>query len=317
MITESQIFLTRRCNLNCGYCKLVKNPDGEFGLEDWKRAYIVMEKIGIKTVKLMGGEPTVKQWLPDLLKFASKTSIKTALLSNSSFDEIMIYRLVEAGLWGYFASIDCLEQIQVDKDPVKKTGNGYRVLRKLQKLGVPLLAANVVINKINIKQIPSIVMQLSDEGFYVNLCTIQHTTDSSKEFSKTSVKEDYIFEDREPLERLSKQLLMMKEVGYKIAVPNSYLEGMSTYGFDCNWQCKQPIQLRIDSDGGLMLCNEYRTKLADNYNILNMTDDKYNEFLSQWHVARKNVNCDGCYWSCFIQAEDNVKNKRLEFEYIA
>jgi len=319
MITEAQIFLTRRCNLNCGYCKLVKNLGDEFGLDDWIKTYKIMEKLGIKTVKLMGGEPTIKNWLPDLLRFASTTSIKTAILSNSSFDEMMIYRLVEAGLWGYFASIDCLEQIVIDKDPVKKTRNGYRVLRKLQKLGVPLLAANVVVNKINISQIPSIVMQLSNEGFYINLCTIQHTDDPTKEFSKTNIKKDYLFieENKKKLEILSKQLLMMKKVGYKIAVPNSYIEGISTYGYHCNWQCTELIQLRIDSDGGLMLCNEYRTKLADNYNILKMTEEKYKEFLSQWYVARKGVNCDGCYWSCFLQAEDNIKNKKLEFEYVA
>jgi hypothetical protein len=53
------------------------------------------------------------------------------------------------------------------------------------------------------------------------------------------------------------------------------------------------------------------------YNILNLTDEKYEEFLQQWHVARGHVECTGCYWSCFIQAKDNIEKGKLEFHYAA
>jgi len=308
MITEAQIFLTRRCNMNCGYCKLVNDTSKELEYRDWIKAWRVMELLGIKTVKIMGGEPTVKKWLPDLLKFASKTSIKTALLSNSCFDDEMRRQIADSLPWGYFASVDSLEQLNIDKDPVKKSVSGYNMLKELKNSNIPLLAANVVINKHNIHQIPEIVKKLSDEGFYVNLCTIQHTK-NEREFSKNNIKQDYIFtqEDSGQLYSLSNVLLQMKKDGYKISIPESYLRGMSTYGVGCDWQCSRPTQLRIDSDGGLMLCNEYRTRLAENYNILNMTYDKYDEFLDQWHVARKYVDCDGCYWSCFIQLKIILK----------
>lgn len=315
MITEAQIFLTRKCNLNCGYCKLVENQGlKELSLAEWIKAYSIMEELGIKTVKIMGGEPTIKKWLPDLLK---EVSIKTAILSNSIFSEETKNKIANAKLHGYFASVDSLSSLNEFKDPVKKSISGYSMLKSLKSSKIPILAANVVINKFNFKEIPEIVQKLSDDGFYVNLCMVQHTNNTSKEFSKTNIKKSYIFtnEDKRELKSLSKKLLKMKRRGVKISIPETYIKNMVKFGIHCNWKCKKPSQLRIDSDGGLTLCNEYRTQLANDYNILDMTKDKYKEFLKQWSIVRKQIDCDGCFWSCFIQSEDNLKNKKLEFHY--
>jgi MoaA/NifB/PqqE/SkfB family radical SAM enzyme len=310
-MTEAQIYLTRKCNLNCDYCKLTKNKLKELKYADWIKAYRIMETIGIRTVKILGGEPTIISWLPDLLRFASRTSIKTAILSNSSFDENLRKKLADSMLWGYFASVDSYA--------VGKSTNGYQMLRTLKNSNIPLLAANVVISKRNYKDIPELVSRLSADGIWVNLCMIQHTNNSDKEFSKTDIDSDYVFteEDKADLEELKKTLLQMKRSGTKISIPESYIEGITTYGINCNWQCSFMSQLRIDCDGGLMLCNEFRTRLATEFNILEMSKERYAEFLRQWKIERKKINCDGCYWSCFIQAEDNIKNGKEEFYYIA
>jgi MoaA/NifB/PqqE/SkfB family radical SAM enzyme len=312
-ITEAQIFLTRKCNLRCGYCKLVKEMD-ELGLEDWKKAYDNMENIGIRTVKLLGGEPTVKDWLPDLIEYSSDSRIKTALLSNSFFSEDMMEKLVGADLWGYFASVDSLGGAMPDDD--EKSGRGYAMLRKL-KGRIPLLAANLVISRKNFREIPETVRRLSDEGFFVNLCTVQHTRRNDREFSKADISMDYRFvqENRQELEELAERLLMMKRSGSRITVPESYIEGIPVHGIECDWKCEDISQLRIDADGGMMLCSEYRTRLADRYNITSMTTRKYGEFLHEWKETRQLTGCDGCYWSCFLQAEDNIRNNRTEFHY--
>jgi MoaA/NifB/PqqE/SkfB family radical SAM enzyme len=321
MITEAQIFLTRKCNMNCGYCKLVENQSlKELDYSDWMKAWRIMERIGIKTVKLMGGEPTVKEWLPDLLSFASRTSIKTAVLSNSCFDDTMLRRIKDSLPWGYFASVDSLNSLNSHKDPVKKSLNGYQTLKALKFSNIPIKAANVVINKHNYKDVPAIIQQLSDEGFWCNLCAVQHTTDTTREFSRATIKRDYLFteEDRPAVQELAAELIRMKRYGVKISVPESYILGLATYGIDCNWKCDKMVQLRIDADGSFTLCNEYRTELADDYNILDMTPEKFDEFVNvAWPEARKKIDCSGCYWSCFLQAKDNIEKKRLEFDYAA
>ena len=316
MITEAQVFLTRKCNLNCGYCKLVKNKTlKELSLKEWIKAYSIMGEIGIKTVKIMGGEPTIKNWLPDLLK---EVSIKTAIISNSIFSEETRDKIANANFFGYFASVDSLSSINEVKDPIRKSISGYSMLKYLWNFDIPILAANVVINKFNFKEVPEIVERLSDEGFFVNLCMVQHTQNANKEFSRVNIRKGYLFtnEDKKELKALSKKLLKMKRRGVKITVPEIYIKDIVKFGINCNWKCKKLSQLRIDCDGGLMLCNEYRSSLADDYNILDMTKSKYKEFLNQWYEVRRKVGCDGCYWSCFIQAESNIKDKKLEFHYV-
>ncbi len=316
-ITEAQIYLTRDCNLKCGYCKLVKSKIKDIPLLSWKIAYDNMERIGIETVKIMGGEPTLKKWLPDLLRYSLEKGIKTAVLSNSTFSDKTADTLAESGLWGYFASVDSLEDLKIDISTSRKSRNGYGMLRYLQRKGVPLLAANVVIHRFNMHEIPDLVNKLSKEGFYVNLCTIQHTTNPNKEFSDSNMNRDYLIPDnkKDDFILLSEKLLELKRLGLKISVPDIYLKNMPVYGIKNDWQCTNPLQLRIDSDGGLMLCNEFRTELADKYNIVSLTPDKYRSFSEEWKAARKSINCDGCYWSSFIQAEDNLKHNRLEFQY--
>jgi len=323
-ITEAQIFLTRKCNLACGYCKLVENQSlEELDYREWVEAAKNMSKIGIKTVKILGGEPTVKEWLPDFIETLENEGIRTALLSNSSFDREMCSRLVAKGLYGYFASVDGLQEIdQYDGYTSKKSHSGYAMLRRLKRKGVPLLAANAVIHRQNIDEIPELVQRLSDEGFYINLCTIQHTSDQRREFSRAStqiegLQKRFTDEDRPRLKELARQLAAMQASGVKISIPASYLENMAEYAPGCSWQCDRLYQLRIDADGGLMLCNEYRSDLAERFNITTMDRFAWADFQNEWVEERKSLDCHGCYWSCFLQAKDNVEKKSLEFGYAA
>ncbi len=323
-ITEAQVFLTRECNLSCGYCNLVGRKLEELDFDGWKRAFARMAAIGIKTVKFLGGEPTVKPWLPELIAYAGDLNLKTALLSNSSFDDDMFRRLVDNGLWAYYASVDGLGEIDhYDEQTAGKARGGYAMLKRMQRHGVPLLAANTVIHRKNYPEVPALVRRLSEEGFYINLCTVQHNDEGGREFSKADTGKDVRFfeEDREELERLSSDLLELYRQGALLSVPERYIVDIPKYGIGCDWQCTDMVQLRIDADGGTMLCNEYRTELAEKYNIADQQPSFgrlawWDSLRSDWQHIRKDLNCSGCYWSCFIQAEENLLNGRLEFDFM-
>ena len=338
-ITEAQIFLTRECTVSCGYCKLIDRTLPELGLGEWKRGMENLAAAGIKTVKILGGEPTVKSWLPELVSHAAGLGIRTALLSNSTFDEATLYRLLDCGLYGYFASVDGLSDLEhFDAETGRKSAAGYTMLKRLMGRGIPLLAANTVIQRQNAREIPELCRRLSDEGFYINLCTLQHTSDERREFSRArrrgpeggstgsgpdlgsgeGVRDDparFRESDRTFLRDLGRELAAMKRRGVRIAVPDQYLLGMTEFGVDCSWKCTRPVQLRIDADGGMMLCNEYRTTLADTFTVTRFDSACYERWLSQWIEERNRIDCSGCYWSCFIQAEENIRAQRLEFDY--
>lgn len=321
-ITEAQVFLTRECNLSCGYCNLTCKKLHELDLNGWKRGFTAMAAAGIKTVKILGGEPTVKLWLPELIRYSEHLGIRTALLSNSTFDDEMFQRLLDSGLTGYYASVDGLGEIQhFDAQTAGKAAGGYAMLKRLQSHRIPLLAANTVIHRKNYREVPELVNRLSEEGFFINLCTVQHNREGGREFSKPDTGKDLRFfpDDREEVENVARKLVALQREGVRISVPERYLAEMPKYGIECNWQCTDMAQLRVDADGAVMLCNEYRTRLAKRYNVADpcFPAADLQPLLYDWRQVRESLGCSGCYWSCFIQAEENLRHRRLEFGFVS
>ncbi|MFH1211986.1 MAG: radical SAM protein, partial [Candidatus Woesearchaeota archaeon] len=295
-ITEAQIFLTRGCNIKCGYCKLARNGpyENELGLNDWKLAMMNLQALGYRSVKIMGGEPTHKDWLPELIAFSRQnTDLNIAVLSNGHFEDSFGESLGRAGLMGIFGSVDGIDKIvSAGQDAEEKAVRSFRMLQKAKEWGIPLRASNTVINRQNIEQIPEIVRRLSGEGIYVNLCPIIWTTDERKGYAQQVPDELKLKpEDARLVNHVMMILLQMKLAGAKITVPDSYLINASRYGINVDWQCTDLVQLRIDADGALMLCNEFRTELADRYNIAGLTRTRYPEFLEDWRAVRQRTEC--------------------------
>jgi len=318
-VTEAQVFLTRGCNIRCGYCKLARDGpyENELGLNEWKLAMMNLQNLGLRSVKIMGGEPTSEEWLPDLIRFSTEnTDLKIAILTNGHFSNEYGKRLANAGLMGIFTSVDGIESIaSAGKDAERKSHIGYRVLQKAKEWGIPLRASNTVINRKNIEQIPELVSRLSAEGIYVNLCPVIWTNED-REFSQDVPDEmKFIPGDEKLINHVMMVLLQMKYDGARISVPDSYLINTSRFGINVNWRCTDFVQLRIDADGALMLCNDFRTELSDKYNVTNLTKKTYQSFVEEWYKVREKTECGGCYWSCFLQAEDNIKHRLEEFQY--
>jgi molybdenum cofactor biosynthesis enzyme MoaA len=315
--------LTRQCNIKCGYCKLAeKQFERELTVDEWKKAFLLLEKIGIKTIKLMGGEPTVIDGLEEILVHISKhTNIKYALLSNSVISNEKLDSLVKAGLQGYFASVNTLENFKGKCSDGAEEKNGFDVLKILKNKGVKLLGANVVITAKNLHDIIEIVSTLSNEGIWVNLCPVIHDRQkivkSDWEYRKVVDESSLLKEEDIPiLNNFMIKLLQLKQEGLRLAVPDNYLIDMTKFGIDCSWQCSHFSQLRIDADGALMLCNDIRGSVSEKYNITTLTENGYRDFQNDWQKERQSLDCPGCYWSCFYFAEENLKNNRNEFYYV-
>lgn len=336
-ITEAQIFLTRRCNTNCGACNLSKSGKhlNELNLSEWKLVFNNLQSLGIKTVKIMGGEPTEisMNWLVQILYYIRDyTSIKVALLSNSKWNKKEWFEvLCNSGLYGYYASVDVVTGESYSDGSLDKSQIGYETLLELKKDGrIPLLAANVIISKNNLDRVVYLVEDLSAKGFYINLCSFQ--CGDSPTYNNIPIEYNYRKEGKlgspvlttvdQGLYIVIKELLKLKKMGGKISIPESYLEKLLFYGlYGGTWQCDTFSQLRIDSDGTATICNEFRGQQTKLPNILDMenidcTDYHWERrFIEYWYIERPKYKCQ-CYWSCFLQAIDNIENNKLEFGFV-
>jgi len=320
---EAQVYLTRECNLRCEYCILTKKQLKELSLDEWKSVFSVLDSIGIKSVKLLGGEPTVKGWLEELIAFiTNNTSIRCVLLSNSHFDEDRMNSLVAAGLWGYFASVDSILAQPITPGSSHtdiKAMDGYYMLHKFKEAGVQFLGANVVISSENILEIPETVKKLSDEGFWVNLCPIIwgiRNSETSFEYrapdSQLKLTSEYVPKLRE----MALELLRMKRNGAKIIASESYIQGIPIFGVRQHWHCSRLSQLRVDADGSIMCCPDIRGIASKKYTVWSLKDlQKYRQLVTtDW--LKDSKQCPGCYWSSIFLAEENLLKGRPDFWYL-
>lgn len=93
--------LTYRCNNDCAHCYNARSRDyPEISTDQWKRILDRLWEISIPHVVFTGGEPTLREDLPDLISHAERNGQITGLntnarrLSNRNF----VNKLVEAGL---------------------------------------------------------------------------------------------------------------------------------------------------------------------------------------------------------------------------
>ncbi len=152
-----RVSVTDKCNLRCIYCMGEKDNNflkNDERLTDDEIYRIVKEssKLGIKKIRITGGEPLVR---PDLIKIVSKiNSIPSIeeiyLTTNGILLADMIDELAANGLKGVNISLDSLNEERFNK--ITRLGKLNKVLEAINKsidLGIKVKLNTVIVNDIN------------------------------------------------------------------------------------------------------------------------------------------------------------------------
>jgi radical SAM protein with 4Fe4S-binding SPASM domain len=93
--------LTFKCQNNCIHCYAGgPHETDELTTEEWKRVIDRMHEIGVFIVTFTGGEPTLREDLPELLLYAQNKGIVTGLVTNGRElkDKRYVEKLEKSGL---------------------------------------------------------------------------------------------------------------------------------------------------------------------------------------------------------------------------
>jgi radical SAM protein with 4Fe4S-binding SPASM domain len=97
--------LTYRCNNKCAHCYIPHDRFSNDGkkpltLEEWKRAIDATYDIGVTHICFTGGEPTLFEYLPELISYARGKNLLTGLITNGRAlsKKSYVSKLVESGL---------------------------------------------------------------------------------------------------------------------------------------------------------------------------------------------------------------------------
>ena len=111
---DLRISVTDRCNFRCTYCMpeegMVWQPREELlTFEEIERAArVLVQRYGFDSIRLTGGEPTVRAHLPVLVEKLSALGVDLALTTNGATLASMADDLVAAGLRRINVSLDSL-----------------------------------------------------------------------------------------------------------------------------------------------------------------------------------------------------------------
>lgn len=122
VVRDLRISVTDRCNFRCAYCMPAEGlkwlPRAEIlSFEEIERiARLFVERLGVESIRLTGGEPTVRAELPLLVKLLAAIrrpdgrAVEVALTTNGAKLERMAQPLRDAGLARINVSLDSLRR---------------------------------------------------------------------------------------------------------------------------------------------------------------------------------------------------------------
>ena len=161
----SEVAVTYRCNASCSFCyagcNLTENPVGnerEMTLDEVRR---VLDRIAheaqVPSVSFTGGEATLRDDLPDMIRHARSLGLRVNLVTNGMRceDPALVARIVDAGLHSAQVSVEgtCAEvhdRITGMMDGFERTTAG---LANLRDAGLPV-HTNTTVCRENLHDVP-------------------------------------------------------------------------------------------------------------------------------------------------------------------
>ncbi|HRW37030.1 MAG TPA: GTP 3',8-cyclase MoaA [Aquihabitans sp.] len=257
---DLRISVTDRCNFRCTYCMPAEGMDWHprselLSFEELRRvAGIFVERYGFDSIRLTGGEPTVRHRLPILVAQLAELDADLSLTTNGSTLRAQAPELRAAGLGRINVSLDSLrperfaELTRRDELPAVLDG-----IRAAVDAGFAPVKVNVVVVRgVNDDEIVDFARFGRDEGVVVRFIEFM-PLDAEERWSREQVLASHEIVERIaaafPLEPLAR--------GSEPAERHRYLDGggeVGVIGTVTEPFCGSCDRVRLTADGKLRAC---------------------------------------------------------------
>jgi cyclic pyranopterin phosphate synthase len=163
-ITNLRISVTDRCNLNCFYCHkegFLSQKCDELSPEEISTIANAFKELGVKKVKITGGEPLLRRDITDIIEMMPRFD-EISMTTNGVLLENYAVELKEGGLTRVNVSIDSLKP---EKFKGLTGGELERVLAGLEAAIearlTPVKVNMVLMNGINVDEVEEMIEYLS------------------------------------------------------------------------------------------------------------------------------------------------------------
>jgi len=328
-IQIANILLTRRCNLHCDYCSIIKNYEdmpleyppiahyhkNELKTDGWIDIIDLLHKNNPNVFLIFyGGEPFLYPGLTDLIKHCHEKNIYYTIISNNTkLIQDKILKLYEAvgKIRGFSASVDPdlyihLNNRKIDSndDAAFKTVAGFKNLSILKEKNMADdVVAEITVTKYNCKYLYETVKILSENRIVSSITTLDLKKNPYYDFSTITDKSLLVYQTKEIAEQFMK---IMADETLLVHIPHMLIKLFNI--LPCELRChiyEDVHNVTIDSDGTFRLCLRIRgteTPKLHTHHIFDFNGDlrlSFNEALKSDYKKF----CEGCNHTCLLMSK--------------
>jgi MoaA/NifB/PqqE/SkfB family radical SAM enzyme len=316
-------YLTRKCNLRCSYCNIIKNSECYNNSTLRKEIPIDLAIESLERFKkhnphafhiFMGGEPTLYTHLEELINFCNEEKILYAIVSNmTDIAYKKLLTLVNRGIQinSITGTVDvCLFDKNADKkdDRYKKSKLALERLHTFsQMLNVKEVVAEVCITRNDYHLLETLLEELTKRKIYADIFPIETRYNKYYDFT-APVDHDLLLPYDKDTIRTLERIYKRSKRGELLIIGDEVIKYMINY-LPQNYICRIPetfSTMTIDSDGKVRLCmrikgtrcEELGLTVPDILSKRGTYKKKISNKLSKAMILDRQNYCRGCMWTC-------------------
>ncbi len=265
-LRDLRVSVTDRCNFRCRYCM----PRERFGkehnflpkseilsYEEIQKFVLACKPLGLRKVRITGGEPLLRKDLPKLVRYISDLGLEVALTTNGSFLKREAARLAEAGLDRVTISLDAVDQDLHSRitDSNVTVADILDGIHEAISRGLGPVKVNCVVQRgVNESQIPKLVRQFRGTGAIVRFIEFMDVGGTN------GWTRGQVVPTSEILEFLTTEfdlVPLMRDSPSDVASRWGHSDGSGEVGFISSVSqpfCGDCVRARLSSNGKLFTC---------------------------------------------------------------
>jgi len=303
--TYALLKVTNRCNSGCSYCNhsiySKSRPNlSDVSTESLKKVIGKVAELGVRSVNLSGGEPLLRDDLPDLVSCIRDQYLLSILLTNGLALAKRWEELGRAGLSYIILSLDSLDAERYQQQrgaPFKQVWKGFEAaLRMRDKYPPAAVHITTVITKHNLVELPKFVQKMASYDVSVQFSPYHH-------FDTRAPNPDTP-QDSTAVRKVIDELISMQKAGYPVANSVAYLDHIPTF-FERPQQLPEwyhcyaaYVGVFVDAELNLRPCWSWSLPIVGNLRQDKLKDVWYSEFFNQQRAKVRKLECSRCWLLC-------------------
>ena len=328
-----QYYITARCNLTCQQCNIIyANSDvRECTLDEITRMADNFRKLGVAMVLLTGGEPFIRQDLPQIVRAFVERGIHVRMQTNGLATEERIHQVVEYGGRDISISLDSLwpsNQEEINGGFARSWHDALRAMAAFTKY-LPsegsFASFGCVLQRDNLGDIEDVIRFGTEVSWFTSLVPIHVTTfDRPMNFRTFDQTKRWKREELPAVNTVIERVRAMREEGYLLYDSDQYLDDIKRFAANepTTWRsknggvCDSPnLYFAVLPNGDFAPCCDHR--LSTRFSCL---DPKFPEIYWQDHFRRaaREVTsaCSGCMYGSYPEMTIAMRYLKAKLERI-